>query len=360
MSQIDSKRYAAMMTDGETPIASIYISLDSHDEDARESNRIRSKNARQALAAALDENDGVDEHNAEQMLKHFDALEANDERWDLHGAALAMAVTPDRATIQYLGHKVDDRVVVDRQFYLLPTLRGLRDRTMLAVLDLNQDAARLMALRETTFDPNLLNGASTRGAEAGEHHDVPLHGQGQAEHAGEERLRRWVGEVAEAVNHAMHNRDLPLVFAGHEELFGLYKQENQYWNFYSDTHVASLPKDPADESRAKEIRELLDDLEDKSNEKLASAVCSAVSHQKGSTSAKEIAKAGAEGRVEILLLADNLDESAGAHTLATTVTPEQARINEAVCAAVTTGAKIATVSGDQMPDGATIAAAYRY
>ncbi len=358
-------------------VASIYLPLDGPSPEGREKNRIRLDNALSGLKHMLEECDQLDEDKADAIYNGAAATLQQDDDWDLHGSTIVVSATHDTVTCQYLPKKVDARVVIDSRFYLVPAIMASHGRLQIRVLNMSQDKAELVSLTGMGVETKTLDDTGVEGMPPAEDDrsdqlqfhgvDVPgggqaaiFHGQGQDEHAAEERLRRWVKHVADAVHDELYESDIPLVFAGPDRLFGVYKEHNTYSGFVEDVHVNSDSPDGLDDERVKEVYRIASEYVAKNDEEYCTYVLSKESHGDGSTDLADLAESVALGRIETLLVADELDNSAGSHDLIRGMEEDEAQLNKVISDAIMMGAKVRCVAPDQLPDGVKIAASYRF
>lgn len=373
-----STTYRALLTGANPPLLTAYVSLEHESESAREANSIRLKNVRQAAERILSDSP-QESGGADGWLSRIDRIAEQDDRWDLRGAALAVFLDAENTHHRYLPSHVDDRVHFGAAYYLLPALRAEVDNESVLLLDMNRERARLLYLRgDKTVVTELADGGVAAqkpdeddrsdqlqmhtvgnvGASGGA---AVFHGQGQAEHAAEERLRRWVKVVAEKVSAELQNVEIPLLFAGDDKLLGLYRAENEYTHFVESIGLPALEGDAVSSEMRETALNSMRELNATAREETVGMVKSAVAHERGATGASQIIKAAQQGRVEIAILANTLDpNSAGGHDVRTGLTNEQQKANTAVIDVLQSGGEVLVVPEESMPDSTLIAAGFRY
>lgn len=354
------------------PCVTIYISLEHESETAREKNAIRLKNARQEVEKAM-ENDALPEDLGKSILTKLDEITSSDDRWDLRGHTLAIFAAGDKFYKAYLSKRVDDRLHIGDHFYILPTLRAEAAGESFAVLDVDQERANLIYVHGKSTNKLELLGGGVAAVPPDEHErsdqlqfhttgggEAQFHGQGQAEHAAEERLRRWIDEVSEKLYDELYGSQLPVICAADEKIFGHLREENEYEHLHTEDCLPAATDDGLSDDAWEKARGWIRSRRDERHQQQLEKVQAAIAHGQGDTKLGSIRSAAEQGKVDVILLADTLDDSAGGHRIRLEITPDQKTINEAALFALKTGANVFVVPEENMPDNNKMMAAYRY
>lgn len=369
-------RLLKLLPAGAPPRVSVYVSLEHESPTARDANAIRWKNARGALERNLEDTD-LEEKQVSEILNHFDLVVENDESWDLRGQALALFGGTDGFQGAYLPRAVDDQVHVGDEYYVLPALPALTNQPTFAILNVDQERARILFVhgRKTTEKMLLTDGVSGQSPDEHQRDDqlqmhtagkgnqqggAIFHGQGQDEHAAEERRRRWVDDVAQALAKELYNSHLPVVCATDETLFGILREENEYPLFFAEDCLPAPVVDKLPENTIDQAREWIRNKQEAEWVEQLNKVRAAIAHEQGATKLGAIKGAAEQGKVATLILANSLDESAGAHDVRTSLSKQQVDINVAALRALETDANVIVIPTEKLPEGNTVMASYRY
>lgn len=304
------------------------------------------------------------------------------------GKSVAVFRSPDSFHVSWVEEAVPSRAVVGPHFYIRPLLPELtRDKTFY-ILALSQKDVRLLrcttqSSEEVEFPastvPNFeeyMNSVkpdhvSERGAATG-----PASGGNKGVTTGttavrenrdnkDEYLANFFRQVDHGVNDCLKGKTDPLIPVGVEYEIALYRSVNKYLHLAEESVEGAPNSLKSGEMHARAIAAMLRCYEHKIDEALAE-----YDHKVGggaSNRLKDVVTAAHEGRVLTLLVSDSLettgkfDESTYTVTGRETGTSEdEDLVNDAVVQTVLHAGQVYVAPNGKMPNGAPLAAIYRF
>lgn len=186
---------------------------------------------------------------AREWLEPARILLEDQQFWQYQSDGLAIFITSELFQTYRLPLKFDDLVIVSPQFYVKPLLPLFSGDGKFYLLALSQDQIRLlqgsrfsiteMALEETTIPKSMAEALqydefqkqlqfrtqapSTQGGRPG-----VFHGQGAGKDDEKVNLLRYLQQVNKGVQALLPDEKAPLVLAGVEYLFPIYREANTY------------------------------------------------------------------------------------------------------------------------------------
>jgi len=374
MNQHVIEKFKPYIADKGGPVISMFVPIERGEPNSPQTNQIRLKNALTSVNRAVEDDPNFTAQDRNRIYDGIEKLIDENYDWDRRGHSFASAITPDDITTGYLSRQVAPRVVVDDRLFALPLLRLTASEQVVAILDMDRDRALLHMVNGSVIESRLLSDAGVQGmgADDDDHSDqlqghtagrdggstqFVVHGQGQATHIERERLERWTNEIAQKLEQEMRNSDIPLLFAGDETLFGLYRKKNRYANFFDDHAAAAVTPDGIPASTLKDAKSISKQQVHRQIEYLNSAVRTATSAGRGSDQIRVIESAAVEGRIDTLLIADVLEDTSNdtnGNGKALQV------VNRAACETIDKGGTVAVIAAADMPEGKPYQAAFRY
>jgi hypothetical protein len=178
---------------------------------------------------------GLRDPEARALLAPVDALQEDRGFWQHQGEGLAVFCAPGLFRTLGLNREPAERVVVGARFHTRPLLPMLEDNAPFYVLAVSQNAVRL--LRATTHEaselalPDAPRDLKDFRKYEDPQQDPQLRQEGRttisfggSEVDFKDVQRRYLRAVAKAVHAAVAHAPAPLVFAGVEPLFALYRE----------------------------------------------------------------------------------------------------------------------------------------
>jgi len=231
------------------PCVSIYMPTQKAGPDTRQ-NPIRFKNLMREAEERLDKH-GIDPQQAMEWLRSAHELDHTDF-WENQDHGLVIFVSPDTFRYYRLPIEVQELVDVANHFHLKPLVPLLTNNGRFYVLALSQDDVRLFEgtrsrVREVAvegmpksmaealqYDETAQEGqfriATSRGGTANAAvQPGAFHGQGSPDRDEHQQdILQFFHAIDEALHEKLRNQNAPLVLAGVEYLFPIYREANTY------------------------------------------------------------------------------------------------------------------------------------
>jgi len=327
-----------------------------------------------------------------RLLDQARALADNYEFFQHQSDGLALFIRPDGSVQEFrVPLSFDDEVFVNSHFHLKPLMQVLTANGRFFILALSQKSVRLFeATRFSIQEIELPEGTPRSLAEAMRYDEIERHhhfspgSQGRAAggvdafagHGSDatdtegmkERMRRFFDAVNRGVMERIAADSAPLVTAGLEYMHPLYRDANWYPHLIRDAGVYRA----VDDLRHEELRDLAWPVVEPIFRREQEAVRERFNALKGtglaSSDLHEVVPAAMDGRVEALLI------PVGKHRWGI-FEPETRRVElrrDEIAAAgqdlidlaavrtFLTGGTVYTVGQNELPDGAPVAAVFRY
>jgi hypothetical protein len=239
----------SLMAQQEGPCVSLYMPTRRAGPDTRE-NHIRFKTLLKEAEASLEET-GMRQHDVDEFLKPARALVDDRPFWRHQGAGFAAFVAPDRFERYTLPLEFETLSVVTNHFHVKPLLPMLSGDGTFYVLAMSAKDVRLLHGSHYTVDQvrlpddtpkSLAESEGMEGLEeesetqfhttlsADVEHRSGYHGQGVGTDDQQYRLKTFCRRVDKGVQKVLRTETAPLVFAGVESLFPLYRDVSGYNN----------------------------------------------------------------------------------------------------------------------------------
>lgn len=318
------------------------------------------------------------------MLKEPVSLLQNSAFWQHQSDGLALFFTKDVFHLFRLPVSLPEKLVVTDRFHIKPLLPLLTSDGNFHILALSQNKIRLLEGTQHTVDeielsdtPETLADSLPDGWPRKKlqiHIGSPsgggnLSAKTQGHDTGsdtKQRLQKWFRTIDKAVVDLLAGTRSPLVLAGVDSLFPLYKEVNTYPHLVDE----GIPGNP-DEMKAEELHPLawplVEPLFNKEKEAGLAKYNQLAGTGQTTTDVSEAVKAAHQGRIDVLFVA--LGVQAWGHfdpkTEKVTVSETQQVGDEDLLdfiatQALTKGATVFAVSPEKIPAKALVAAVFRY
>jgi hypothetical protein len=380
MQTINRDALKELLTPGrEAPCVSIYLPLQRSHAHAHE-NAARLKSVLTDLEQRLSVL-GLSPKGRVQFLAPARSFAEENLTVPVSAEAMALFVSRDAFHAVALPFPVRDILVVGTRFHVTPLLPILEADTQFYVLAMSRNACRLIrADADATIElqvpgmPLSLADAWKGMEHTGENlqfHSAGngtamFHGGGGAKDQDEIEITEYVRKVCRALDDGLKGVRAPLVFAGVEELWGLFRKECQHPGF-ADEPVHGSP----DEMDAQELKQaalpIAQRLLGRGREAALKRFEAAVGAGRTSLLPLDILDAARQGRVETLLAAEGeaiwggVDPQTGAVQLQEATTGKDEELIGLTAADVlANGGSVLVFPKEKMPEKAVIAALLRY
>lgn len=311
--------------------------------------------------------------------------EGDDNWWQHQGPGLTVLVSEDVTERYRLPVEVPEIVTAGPHFYLRSLVEAVQGNMWFYLLAVSQNQVRLFEGTERSMrrlEPDELP-SDLRSAlnidewvESLQWHtsqpvgvagDAVYHGQGGsgAENKKRDELKLYFQKIDDALQQYFHNERVPLVFAGVDYLFPIFREACHY-NGLLDQPITGSPDDATAEQLLERAKPIIAGEQQRSHQQIIERYHNAVSEDKASTDVRAIIQAAQSGLVDQLLLAREASQwgvPSEGNELFTPAEPstENARewINEAVVETVRTGGEVRSIPVELIPGEAAVAAVLR-
>ncbi len=379
MKLLDKDELKALSQVTQHPTVSLYSPMHEAGKDTRE-NPIRFKNRLREAEEAL-QAQGLKGSEIEALLAPAQKLVDDYRFWQHQRKGLAMFLAPDFERRYRLPIEVDELTLVGERFHLkplLPLLSGdgrfyvvvvslnevrLLEGTRFSVSEVPLDEMPRSLAESMQFDVLQKHLEARKVAPGGSEYTV-MHGHGPGDEDEKIRILEFFQKVDNGVCELLAAETAPLVFAGVDYLFGLYKEANHYRHLLPEAVEGNYERERDEEIHAKAweiVEPHFKQVQATAKERFAQR------HGNGQASSdvREAIQAAAEARIETLFVA--LDEHQWGRydpqARTATLLDEQDGEDLLDFAAVQTllhGGEVYAVPRDEVPGGGKLAAIYRF
>lgn len=320
-----------------------------------------------------------------ELLETVSDWDAVSQGVEPRGKSLAVFRSPDVFRVSWLDEQVKSRAVVGPHFCVRPLLPELMRGKTFYILALSQKNVRLLRCTSRTaeevdlpagiatgFDAymnsakpdHVADNRSSPGPDAGSSKGV-MFGTGSEREDKDEYLAHFYRQIDRGVNESLRGKSEPVVLAGVEYEITLYRSSSKYPHLAAESVEGAPNSLKAGEMHARAIDAILRCYEKKVDEALGE-----YNHKVGggaSNRLKEVVTAAHEGRVLTLLVSDSLETTGKFDEATYTVkgretgtSEDEDLVNDAVVQTILHAGKVYTVPNGKMPNGAPMAAIYRF
>lgn len=322
---------------------------------------------------------------ARDLLKPVDQLVGNEAFWREPTAGLAVFVGPDLWEVHRLHEPVRAFTAVGRHLYLKPLWAELPGLRTYHVLSVSQHGATLYRgnrgkleaipigevphnLRDVLGDHVPEKVTQAHGGHSATHGktDSVFHGQGDAGDFRKAELTSFLRDIDEAVMKVLGDDRGPLVFAGVEYLFPIYREVTANKNVWPAAVHGNTADWTNDELRRRAL-EVLQPWYDRPRREDIDRFENGRGGDRDSASVEETMHAAAIGQVDFAFVAVDecvwgvYDKQTGTTQLVDKPGGEAEDILDRIATlAFVNGGRVHVVPAAQIPDGLLVAAHYRY
>lgn len=347
--------------------------------------RIRLKNLLQEAERRLIAS-GMRSPEAERYLKPIQQLAVDNSFWQHQRDGLAIFLASDAFHYYSLPMNFREFVHIGRRFHLKPLLPLLSGDGQFYVLALSQNRVRVLECtrasvseiegldiphdlaesmqfddpeRQLQFHTNTLEASNRKAA-------AIFHGHGVGTDDNKDNILRYFRLIDRGLHVLLRDKKVPLVLAGVEFLFPIYQEANTYAYLTAE----GLPGNP-EELSAEDLQTLAWPLVEHYFHKAEQEAWTYYGPLKGTglttQDITEAAPAAYQGRVEMLFLADEARQwgrydplSNGVELHTEPEIDDEDILDFTAIQTIKNGGSVYMLTGDQIPDGGTLAALFRY
>jgi hypothetical protein len=335
---------------------------------------------------------GLRRPEAQEYLKPaWEQLLIDETFWQHQSDGLALFLTPDLLRYYRLPVGFDETIRVGGHFYVKPLFEWLNQDQRFYILAISQDELRLLEGTSHGIEAVDLEGVPSSLAEAlrwddpekqSQYHTVgrgdesgdqgrpgiTFHGHAVGRDDEKTNILRYFHKVDQGLKDFLETDQIPLVLAGVEYLYPIYREANSY-NHLLEEGIPGNPEELENETLLARAWDLLEPIFERQLEEAVALYAEQSGMQTGKTlkDVEEIVPAAYAGQVDHLLIQKEA-EIWGSYNLSfnqVEVHPERNSTSEDLTntAAIYTfknGGEVFIISEEEMPEDSAIAAILRY
>jgi hypothetical protein len=366
------------MLGSEGPCLSVYLSLTTAPgAQGAKTNSLHWKEVLGELQGKIDQW-GAEGRELLESVSDFDSLIDGVE---LKGKSIAVFRSKDIFQIAFLQEETASRAEMGPQFYIRPLLPELVKHKLFYILALSQNDVRMLRCTLTSSEPvPLIGNVKTnfddyQDMQKPDHNDKNraspgpssgssvgiMQGTSTDAEARDEYLTHFYKQIGLGVFEALRGKNEPVVPVGVDYELALYRRVNSYPHL-TEEGVHGAPNGlKAGEMHARAIEVLAKEYENKLDKVLAE-----YDHKVGggaSNRLKDVVKAAHDGRVLTLIVSDSLAPTGTfdeATDQASGGAGDQDLVNDAAVQTILHAGNVFVAPNKKMPNGAPMAAVFRY
>lgn len=283
------------------------------------------------------------------------------------GGTLALFLSPFSFHAYVLPVESEDRIVIGPRFYITPLLPFLFSSMHYYILALSRNRAHFLEVKNAEIEALPIAGmpANVEDAWAGMEEQTEEF-QSNTKDDAEVETKLYLQKIAKSLHTFLHEQQLPLVFAGVEELYGLYKHLDTSGRLLED-YVKGNPDHMEAEELLKHADPIVKAAADKRNLAFLESYGNVAGTGKTSTDLSDILDSAAAGKVEMLFIAEGAEqwgtfnmESGKKELHEGPETDNEELLGLAANHTIKHKGHVITLPLDKMPEGKQIAAILRF
>jgi len=328
---------------------------------------------------------GLRSPESKKILKPARDLIKDNLFWHRQGDGLAAFLSPDLLYHYRLPLKFDELLVVTDRFHIKPLLPLFSHDGRFYILALSQNEVRLFhctrySAREVELKgvPRSLNEAlkyddperqlqfHTRAPAAGGERAAIFHGHGGKTDDAKSNILRYFQQVDGGLRNILREEDAPLVLAGVEYLFSIYREASNY-SHLTEIGISGNPEGMKAEALHEQAFKIIEPIFLKAQEEAMGQYRQFAGSERASNRLKEIIPASWEGRIDVLFVAVGVQrwgyydpEKRTFHLHAEPEPGDEDLLDFAAVHTYLNGGTVFAVKPEEMPDPALLCALFRY
>ncbi len=329
--------------------------------------------------------EGVRSPDVRKMLKPAQDLMDNPGFWQKQSHGLAVFLTTDTFHFYRLPLLFEELVMITHSFHLKPLLPFFASDGHFYILALSQNQIRLLEGTHHTVDEIVLESMPQSLAETlkFEHFNTQLQfhtgtsSSGPGESTGvfhsndpheedKTKLLQWFHKINDELQNVILGRQSPIVLAGVEYLFPLYKEANSFPHLV-EVGIPGNPEELRPEELHKKAWHLVQPFFMQVQEHAAAQYYQLSKTGQATTDVKEVVKAAHQGRVADLFVALGVRVRGSFERSTNTVQIDEGAgigdedlLDRAAIQTILNGGTVYAVEPEQVPDHGLLAAVFRY
>lgn len=328
---------------------------------------------------------GLRSPDVREILKPAQRLLQEPGFWRNQSHGLAVFFTSEEFHSYRLPLPFEELVMISHRFHLKPLLPFFASDGHFYILALSQNQVRLLegtrntvdeidlesmpqsmteALQYERFDKQLQFHTGTSSADTGDRAGM-FHGHDPSDED-KNALLRWFHKIDDELPNLLVGRQSPIVLAGVEYLFPLYKEANSYPHLVEEG-IPGSPEELRPEELQAQAWPLVQPFFMQAQEQAAAQYRQLSGTGQTTTDVKEAVLAAHHGRVDVLFVAlgvqvwGNFDPSTNTvHVHQAPEPGDEDLLDLAAIQSILNGGTVYAVEPEQVPDHAPLAAVFRY
>lgn len=386
MDNFDKKELHKLMSHPEGLCISIYIPTHRRGPEANQ-NQIRFKNALDQAETWIGETKDIDTSGASRILKPAKEKLASKSFWMKQNRGLAVFLAKDVISFYRTPLDFETLIIVSDRFHIKPLLPLFFNESTFYLVAVTLNTAQLFEccryhIREIMVE-DMPDGISDVLKYDLEYEQIQFHtgtgarypsgkraavfhGQDAAEMENQEVLR-YFQAIDKAIHPVLSNENRPLLFAGLDHFFPLYKQANTYPYLITDT---ALKKDPASMTE-KQLQEQARKILEPCFKKEYRAAVRKYHNYKGTgktgADLRQIIYRALTGRVDYLIVGVGVHQWGTYNEMTNEIAihdrkeaSDEDLLDFSAYATIMNGGKVYAVKPDEVPDNGSAVAFYRF
>jgi hypothetical protein len=328
---------------------------------------------------------GLRSTEAKKLLKPAKALIKDIPFWKFQADGLAAFISPEIFYQYRLPLKLDELLVVTSRFHIKPLLPLFSHEDRFYILALSQNAVRFFQCTRYHIKemdpgniPRNLNEAlqydepekqlqfHTRAPGTGGQRAAMFHGQGAGLDESKKDILKYFQQIDRGLQIILRNENAPLVLAGVDYLFPIYKEANSCPLLMAEG-IPGNPENLSEDTLHEQAWEIVEPSFLKAREEAISQYRQLIGNGRASNNLIEIIPKAYEGRIDILFVAVGVQQWGVYHTEDYKVelhpkpeTADEDLLDLATVHSILNGSTVYALKPEEMPEEAPIAAIYRY
>jgi len=328
---------------------------------------------------------GLGSPDVREILKPAQRLLQDSGFWRNQSHGLVVFFTSEEFHSYRLPLPFEELAMISHRFHLKPLLPFFASDGHFYILALSQNQVRLLegtrntvdeidlesmpqsmteALQYERFDKQLQFHTGTSSARAGDRAAM-FHGHDPSDED-KSRILRWFHKIDDELPNLLADRQSPIVLAGVEYLFPLYKEANSYPHLVEEG-IPGSPEELRPEELHAQAWPLVQPLFMQAQEEAAARYLQFSGTGQTTSDVREAVLAAHQGRVDVLFVAlgvqvwGNFDPSTNTvHVHQTPEPGDEDLLDLAAIQSILNGGTVYALEPEQVPDHALLAAVFRY
>jgi hypothetical protein len=367
-----------------TPKVTIYAPTVRAGREVRQNATRFANSVREAHSRLIAQ--GTEQRQADALLETARQLESDNDFWQHQGDVLAVFIADGFFRNFRLAAEPEEKLTVGPRFFVRPLARLLQDNGRFYVLAVSQNRVRLLEGNQYGLDEREVDGLptdlqsalnidefrdhldqhTTAGpAGAG---DMLFHGQGGSSIDVKKRdeLLEFFRRIDRALDSFFGNDRIPLLFAGVEYEFSLFREASQYETLV-DQPITGNPDQASEKELHRQAWEIMQPRLAGERDRAVQQWEQAVSNDRSIAKLEQVVLAARQQAIQTLLVAERqehwgvVDEEVGS---VVTADPENAGaeelLNYAAARTLGSGGSVYTLPAEKVPGSQGAAALLRY